>query len=353
MEIDRERLQLIEGIAGERVRAGNIPCAVVAVANSRETLWTHVVPGDEGVGLDSIFLLASITKPIAATAIMRLVEEGRLMLNVPVAHYLPEFGANGKEKVTAFHLLTHSSGMEEETFWNELWGAPMTLPPPNWQYEACCRSYLHYEPGTQHTYSTLTFSVLAELVRKLGGAPQAEYLRRHIFEPLGMHDTGYRPTDPTRAAPVHKLIGDAETTPELLEAFMSFEQPGSGLWSTAADLVTLGQAYLRGGTYEGYHLLSPVTIEVMTRNYTPGATNTTDGEPFNYGLGWGKPMYPPNAAILGSQRAYSHHGATGTMLRIDPEYDLVVAFLTNTWGHQDPTDAKGRILNVVYGAMEY
>jgi CubicO group peptidase (beta-lactamase class C family) len=117
--------------------------------------------------------------------------------------------------------------------------------------------------------------------------------------------------------------------------------------------MTFGQTFLRGGTYEGYHLLSPVTIEVMTRNYTPGATNTSDGEPFNYALGWGKPMSPPNAAILGSQRAYSHHGATGTMLRIDPEYDLVVAFLTNTWGHQDPTDAKGRILNVVYGAMEY
>lgn len=351
MEINRERLQFIAGIAEERVMSGNMPCAVVAVANSRETLWTHVVPGEEGVGLDSIFLLASITKPIVATAVMRLVEEGKLMLNVPVARYLPEFGANGKEKVTAFHLLTHSGGLEEESFWNELWELRANPPKHNWLYEACCRSYLHYEPGSKHTYSTLPFSALAELIRQVGGLPHAEYLRRHIFEPLGMRNTGFRPPDPTKAAPVRKLYGQEETTPQLVEAFMSLEQPGGGLWSTAADMVTFGQAYLRGGTYNGYHLLSPATIEVMTQHYTLGEINTFNGEPFNYGMGWGKPSYPPNGSIMCSERAFSHHGATGTMLWIDPEYDLVVVFLSNIWDHQDPTDAKGRILNVVYGSV--
>jgi CubicO group peptidase (beta-lactamase class C family) len=281
---------------------------------------------------------------------MRLVEEGKLMLNVPIATYLPEFAANGKEKVTAFHLLTHSSGMEEDTFWSELWNLRTAPPTPEWLYEACCRSYLNYEPGSAHTYSTLPFSVLAELIKRVSGLPHPEYLRRHIFEPLGMNSTGFRPLDSGRAAPVHKFYGQQETPLELLEAFVSMAQPGSGLWGTAADLVAFGQAYLRGGTYNGYHLLSPATIAVMTQHYTLGETNTADGEPFNYGIGWGKPTYPPNGGIMCSERSFGHHGATGTMLWIDPEYDVVVVFFTNIWDHKDPTDAKGRILNVVYGS---
>jgi CubicO group peptidase (beta-lactamase class C family) len=353
MEISVERLQPIAAIAEELVRSGDMPSAVVAVANSRETLWTHVVPGEDGVALDSIFLLASITKPIVATAIMRLVEEGKLMLSLPVARYLPEFGANGKQKVTAFHLLTHSSGMEENSFWNELWERRTAPPTAEWQYEACCRSYLHYEPGSNHTYSTITFAVLAELIKRLSGLSQGEYLRQHIFEPLGMRSMGYRPTDPGKAAPVRRLHGMEETTPEILEGFIALEQPGSGLWSTTADLVTFGQAYLRGGTYNGYHLLSRPAIEMMTQHYTRGAVDTSNGQPFNYSLGWGKPSYPPNGALLCSERAFSHHGATGTMLWIDPEYDLVVVFLSNDWAHEDPSEARGRILNVAYGAMEY
>ena len=351
MEIDVERLQPIAGIAEERVQAGNMPSAVVAVANSRETVWTHVVPGSDGVGFDSIFLLASITKPIVATAIMRLVEEGKLMLSLPVARYLPEFGVNGKENVTTFHLLTHAGGMEEATYWNELWEMRHNPPPPEWLFEAACRSYLHYEPGSAYTYSTLPFSVMAELIRRLSGLSHPEYLDKHIFEPLGMHDTGFRPSNPERAAPVHNLFGPEPVTPQLQENFNSLAQPGAGLWSTAADLVTFGQAYLQGGTYNGYHLLSRPTIETMTRHYTLGETNTFDGEPFNYGMGWGKPSYPPNGGIMCSERAFSHHGATGTMLWIDPEYDLVVVFLSNYCGHEDKTDAKGRILNVVYGTM--
>src|SRR6478752_485491 len=98
--INQERLQLAAGVAEDVVRAGTHPSAVLAVATRDETVWTHVVPGQDTVNLDSIFLLASITKPVLATAIMRLVEQGRLMLHFPVATYLPGFAAFGKDRVT-------------------------------------------------------------------------------------------------------------------------------------------------------------------------------------------------------------------------------------------------------------
>lgn len=346
MGISLPHLQHIAAITEEAVRLGPAPTAVVAIANSRETVYTHVVPGKDGVALDSIFLLASITKPIVATAVMRLVEEGKLMLSVPVAHYLPELAQNGKEKVTTFHLLTHSSGMEERAFWLELERMGERRPPPAWLFEACCRSYLHWEPGTRYQYSTLPFSVLSELITRLGGLPCAAYLQEHIFGPLGMASTGFRPSDQARAAPVHGFA-----SPDHLERFVSLAQPGGGLWSTAADLVRFGQAYLRGGGSDGHRLLAPSTIEAMTRHYTKGQINAFENKPFNYGLGWGKPAYPFTGDNLGSERAYSHHGSSGTMLHIDPEHDLICVFLSNLWGYNDPSDVKGRVLNVAYSAI--
>jgi CubicO group peptidase (beta-lactamase class C family) len=91
----------------------------------------------------------------------------------------------------------------------------------------------------------------------------------------------------------------------------------------------------------------------MTRHYTAGKTQWDNGRrvPINYALGWGKPSSPPNGDLLASERAYGHGGATGTLLWIDPEWDLVYVFLTNKWEMKDPTDAKARGLNAAYGAF--
>src|SRR5258708_31496095 len=107
MHIDLACLQYAAGIEDEGVKNGPQPTAVIAVANRDQTLWTHVSPGEDGVRLDSIFQIASITKPLAATAIMRLVEEGKLALNLPLATYLPEFGASDNGRSTVVHLLPH------------------------------------------------------------------------------------------------------------------------------------------------------------------------------------------------------------------------------------------------------
>lgn len=349
IKLNRKRLEYAARVAEDAVAHGPQPTALIAVADSKETLWTYVVAGEDGAKVDSIFPLASISKSIIATAIMRLVEEGLLGLNVSVAHYLPEFGANDKSAVTTWHLLTHSSGIEEATFIEELEGigARGGSPPDNWWFQANCRSWLRFPPGTQYEYNTLAFAVLGELITRLSGEAYPDYLRHHIFEPLGMASTGFEPLDPTRAVDPHHFLPR-----EMLGAWHKMAIAGGGLYSSASDLVAFGQAYLRGGSFDGYHLLSPASIELMTRNYAAGRTQWNSTNRFNSGLGWGKPSQPRDGDVLSSERAYGHQGATGTLLWIDPEYDLVFVFLTNRWNIEDPALSNTRALNAVYGAIE-
>jgi CubicO group peptidase (beta-lactamase class C family) len=219
--------------------------------------------------------------------------------------------------------------------------------PPGFLYDAACRSYLNFEPGTAYRYNSMTFSVLAELVTRLGGERYPGYLQHNVFEPLGMSDTAFAPGDRSRTAPIYGL-----GPPPIVEGFIRMEMPGGGLWSTAADLIAFGQAYLRGGTSAGgYRLLSPASIDLMTRNYSQGARQFGTGDRFNYGLGWGKRSWQPDGDLLASEKAFGHGGASGTLLWVDPEYDFVYVFLSNGWDMVDPFDVRARCLNVVYGAI--
>lgn len=350
--IDLARLQRVVAVAEDAVRNGPYPSALVAVANAETTLLTHTVshPERTPVREDGIFLLASITKPIVATAIMRLVEEGRLLLTDPVVQYIPEFELFGKGRVTAWHLLTHTSGLDESAWWREMmFGQRATADE---LVQMACTSALRFEPGTRYEYNTLAFVILGELIARLSGLSYSEYLHQHIFEPLGMRDTSFAPSgaQQPRAMRVYAPPTDPDGD-RRVQYFTTVAAPGGGLWSSAADLVRFGQALLRGGRAGGYQLLSPAAIEVMTRLHTDGLLEIPDGTstpvPARYGLGWGKPG--PDGATLASPRAFEHGGATGTRLHIDPEWDLVFVFLTNQWGIE--ANASKRALNAVYGAL--
>jgi CubicO group peptidase (beta-lactamase class C family) len=346
VRIDTNRLQRAAAVADEAVRHGPYPAAVLLVANAERVLLKHVSvrPDRAAAREDSIFLIASITKPIVATAIMRLVEEGRLLLSDPVAKYIPEFAAAGKAQVTVRHLLTHTSGLDEALWARELLGARRATVPE--LTRLACQSGLTFEPGSQSAYNSFSFYVLGELIARLGGLPYAEYLYRHIFKPLGMRDTSFaiEGANRGRAMPVYSTEEDAAGR---LAYYTSVAFPGGGLWSTAADLLSFGQAFLRGGRYGDYHLLSPAAIATMTRLHTGDLTELSDGErvPANYALGWKK----PRAESLASPRAFRHGGATGTLLLVDPDWDLVFVFLTNQWGIQG--NAADLALHAVYGAL--
>jgi serine-type D-Ala-D-Ala carboxypeptidase len=144
ISIDPTRLQRAVAVAEDAVHKGPYPSAVLAVANANTTILTHTVahPERAPVREDGIFLLASITKPIIATAIMRLVEQGRLLLSDPIVEYIPEFAPFGKQAVTAWHILTHTSGLEEAHWWPELY---QQRAPAEAFLRAVCQSPLHFD----------------------------------------------------------------------------------------------------------------------------------------------------------------------------------------------------------------
>ena len=286
---------------------------------------------------DSLFLIASITKPILATAVMQLVEAGRLALAAPLAEYLPEFapeppGANlpGRDLVTTWHLLTHTSGIVD----------PPDPPPsmPFWTrqqfLELALRPQLRYVPGTEYRYATATFYLLGELLHRLGGLDFPEYLAERIFGPLGMADTTFNPFPTPAADRVVRprfVFAPVEQNEEIVQGFTANAAPGAGLWSTAADLLAFGRAMLNGGTLDGARVLGPRSVELMTREHTRGILEQgmPPREP-RYGLGWS--ARGGSGRAITSPSAFGHGGATGTQLTVDPELDLVFVYLTNQWG---------------------
>lgn len=154
--LNSQKLQVAFDRVRESVQKGEIPCAVLAVANSTETIRCEVFtrPDGDQIKQDSIFLLASITKPMVATAVMQLVEQGLLNLGTSLTRYIPEFAQPGKLPVTAWNLLTHTSGMEENAWMAALYS---TQAPQSAYLMGACQSNLHFVPGTRYEYCSLSF----------------------------------------------------------------------------------------------------------------------------------------------------------------------------------------------------
>jgi CubicO group peptidase (beta-lactamase class C family) len=352
-DIDETRLAAAFSLVERQVASGRVRSAALAVGRG-DGLVRSAAFGPEGTfDDDRRFLVASITKPVTATAIMQLVEDGRLVLTAPVADYLPEFrplpvrpGTLGGEAITTWHILTHTSGLCDagEEFLEARRPSPIGL------LERVCTEQLAFVPGTQYGYASDSFYVLAELVRRVGGEDFREHLRRRIFEPLGMTATTFEPTEPgPRALPLGGMFD--RYGPLLGEAtryFVSLAMPGGGLWSTADDLVLFGRAMLLGGSLDGARVLGRPYVELMTREHTADVVEpgTPPRRPY-YGLGWALPGRTNGSPA--SPSAFGHAGATGTALVVDPERDVVVVYLRNEWD-SGPV-AADEAVQAVYGAL--
>ena len=349
MTLDDTRLERAWALARDFVETGPLETAGLGIASS-EGMTSRLFSAERQPELSDrhLFLMASVSKPITGLAAMRLVEQGKLVLSQPIQQIVPEFAAPGKPDVTAWHLMTHTSGLPDLP-WERAGQADYTAAALN---ERARRAVPQFRPGAGWQYNTLTFYLLGQLVERLDGRSLDVFLKEEILGPLGIGGIGLDPA----------VLGGPVVTPRGLTpgAGISDEQamaiivgaamPGAGFWSDMASLLRLGQALLRDAQDGQARVLAGPTLDLMTTLHTEGVPryelpSTTDGR---YGLTWHKPTTLRERTLPGSPRVFTHSGATGTVLWVDPEADLAVVFLTNHWGIGD--DYWSRCLQAVYAA---
>lgn len=316
--LESSLLARVDARARQYVQEGALPCAVLALAN-HETLWHLSAWGEGGreelALADRLFLLASISKAITGTAIARLVDAGELDYDNRVASTIPEFAqSDGRDRITLAHIFTHSTGLPALSF-------PDLCRrfAPGESYRAAFEGELLFEPGTRMCYNTHAYQLLNEVVRRRFDVPMSRFLQAHLFEPCAMVETGFRPAEPARAMPV---VDFPFTTPDEIERYLAHELSGAGIWSSARDLVRLGQALLRPGM-----LLRPEAQARLLEPHPGVHYNTGAATCRTYG--WVKEAHScfPSRPEAG----FYHGGATATLLWIDPERDLIFVFLSNYW----------------------
>lgn len=337
-------LDAIDDLVKQAIGEAKLPGAVVTIGHRGSIIFQksygnrRSVPEPEPMKTDTVFDLASLTKPIAtATSIMHLVDAGKISIDDKVAVHLPAFAKEGKQAVTIKQLLLHIGGLIPDNAMADYAGGP----------EAIRQKFLglkfNYDPGTKFRYSDVGFQVLGELVHAKTGKTVAEYSSEHIFQPLKMTETGYLPGERlrSRAAPTQQrdgqwMVGDVHDP----RAYAMGGIAGhAGLFSTADDLAIYAQMMLEGGSFQGTQILSPETFGVMTAAYdVPGAKR---------GLGWDKRSgYSSNRGESMTESAFGHGGFTGTAIWIDPDLELFVIFLSN----RVHPDGKGSV-NPLAGAI--
>jgi len=302
-----------------------------------DSAGTELPPAEQvPMRADTIFDMASISKLFTSIAVMQLVEQGLVDVDAPAARYLPEFGVNGKEAITVKQLLTHTSGLEP--FLN-LW---KDWPDKPSRIKAVMDVAPKTPPGSAYEYSDLNLITLGVMVERLTGSTLDAVVAERITKPLGMVDTGYNP-------PADKIDRVAATEfsvdpPRgLVRGEVHDENAWSlggvaghaGVFSTAGDMVILGQAILNGGAYGGQRIMGEDTVRSMLTNYNQQFPDDSHGLGFELNQMW-------YMGALASPVSAGHTGFTGTTLVIDPQSRSIAVLLTNrvhptrNWGSINP-----------------
>jgi CubicO group peptidase (beta-lactamase class C family) len=315
-------------------------------------------PGPDAPPLarDALFPVCSLAKPITATLIMQLVEDGLLGLNRPAKDYLPELSGEGIDEVLVHHLLTHTAGYPH-------------FPGPRFDAHAARKRSAGFVPPpcppTQHpfvhehlslfwdgprvprvgemmVYSNHNYELLGEIVRRLSGHSLEAQARERIFDPLGMRDSYYVVPEAEAPRVVQRASGVpfGPDFPPLIDigsrAWQEMPLGGGGVFSTPFDLAVFGQMFLNRGRYGGARILSPASVAAMTRDQIPGLGARlvlTVADRASWGYGWQVvsptkwKYYDGSLQPLGT---FGHPGAGGVNYWVDRDHELVGAYFEVT-----------------------
>jgi len=377
-ELDRAALAKIPATMQQFVEAGQVAGAVTVVGRADGVLacdavgWRDI-EARQPMTKDTLFRIASMTKPVTAIGVMLLVEEGKLSVEDPVEKHLPEFrgqmlvAARTKDSlalkraprpITVRDLLTHTSGLGKYPpgLADIYFRRNYTLAEG---VMAASQQPLEFEPGSKWAYCNSGIDTLGRIIEVVSGKPYEAFLQERIFGPLGMSDTTFYPNESQwrRVASLHEVKqGKLCVTPGKLlgpPQGARFPIPAGGLYSTGADLATLYQMMLHRGRHAGRQILSEQSVQAMTSVQT-GELTAGFVNGMGYGFGWGVVRQPVGVTEMLSPGTFGHGGAYGTQGWIDPKQDLFVVLLIQRVGmpNGDASDFRRQLQALAVAAIK-
>lgn len=357
-----DKLAEMDGLIATAITEKKMPGCVVLVGRANGIAWLkaygdkRVEPDHQAMTDDTVFDLASLTKPLAtATSIMKLAEQGKLSIDDPVSKHLPDFAAEGKEAITIRDLLVHRSGLIPDNAIGDYLEGPIKAK----------ERLLALKPtaplGTKFMYSDVNFMILGEVVAKASGKALNEFAHDELFQPLDMTETTYLPSDSLalRAAPTEQR--DGTWMQGEVHDPRSYRLGGvaghAGLFGTAHDLAKYATDALAGLKSDHSRILKQETWRAMTTptsivGFDQKGQRTEDIR----GLGWDmRSRYSSNRGTKFSPSAFGHGGFTGTAIWVDPGTDLYVIFLSNRVhpnGKGSVNTLAGKIAEIAVDAVQ-
>ncbi len=340
----------VEEIMEKFSEAKEISGAVTVVADAEKILHLSAVgladiEKNQPMAVDSVFWIASMTKPITATAVMMMQEEGKLSVDDPVSKYLPEFTGD-KAGITLKQCLTHTSGLSEVQ--SEETKDVATLKD---LIPLITAKPLVFPPGSKWQYCQTSINTVARVVEVVSGMTFPEFLDERLFKPLGMKDTTFYPSEAqvARIANPYKRTDDGKLEKAAItflgtKSFSDKDRyplANGGLFSTAADYTRFARMILRGGELDGKRYLKQETVKQMTTvqsgdlaaGFVPGSA---------WGLGWSMVREPQGITAALSPGSFGHGGLFGTQVWIDPVKKRVYLLLIQraNFGNQGGADGS-------------
>jgi CubicO group peptidase (beta-lactamase class C family) len=370
--LSSERLAEIAKVINADVEKGRLPGAVIAIARKGKLVYFEALGfRDKTAGIamtkDTIFNIASMTKPMVALAALQLYERGQLLIDDPLSKYFPKFAEReiaqldpggdvitgklaAKQPVTLRHLMMHTSGIiyggRGNTAVHKLYpagsgAAAETLTSTEFMEKLASLPLLH-QPGSTWDYG-FGLDVLGQVVEKVSGKPLGKYFEENIWKPLGMTDTAFFIPPEKAARYARTLPTDPETgkpqanSPNLTQP-LKFECGGGCLSSTAADYLRFAQMLLNKGSFGESRILGRKTAEYMLTNQLgPDVKNLmVNADPtradYGFGLGLSVRTEAGRGRVMGSVGDFSWPGASGTNWWADPKEELAVVFMAHSPG---------------------